>query len=117
MTTPEPYDPYDPYALAWEDWAPHPHFEDPAEGVDGQCKDEGCQLRRWYVSQLRIRRRITLGKLRKAEVIARYRQLGGLGGMYPPEKWRKDEVVTSVAEMEEQRNPAGFAKLAAPATE
>lgn len=100
-----PYDPYDPYAIAWGDWTPHAHTEDPAEGVDGYCQDDACAARRWHVSTRRSAHRIRLGRLTKGALIASYRQMGGLGGMYPPEKWRKDEVLSSVAEMEERRNP------------
>lgn len=52
-----------------------------------------------------LRRGAALSKLRKAELCAMYRALGGLGGKYPPEKWRKDEVVTSIVEMEWSRLP------------
>lgn len=41
-----------------------------------------------------------LSRMTKAQLISRYRQLGGLGGIHPPEKWRKDELVTSILEME-----------------
>lgn len=49
-----------------------------------------------------------LMKLTKAQLLVRYTALGGLGGKYPPHTWRKDEIVTSVWEMEERaagRNP------------
>jgi hypothetical protein len=52
------------------------------------------------------RRGAELGKLRKAELCALYRRLGGMGGIHPPESWRKDEVITSITEIEWQRLPA-----------
>jgi hypothetical protein len=51
------------------------------------------------------RRGAELDKKRKADLCAMYRQLGGLGGKYPPEKWRKDEVITSIIEIEWDRLP------------
>lgn len=106
MSTPDPYDPYDPYALAWADWTPpHQHTEDPAEGVDGLCKGDECRDRRWHVSTRRTAHRIKLERLTKGALVATYRSLGGLGGIYPPEKWRKDELASSIAEMEERRDP------------
>lgn len=59
------------------------------------------------------RRGRELHKLRKAELITLYRSLGGLGGTYPPEKWTKEEVLTSVADIEWRRLPDD-AKKAAP---
>lgn len=59
------------------------------------------------------RRGRELHGMRKAELIALYRKLGGLGGTYPPEKWTKDEVLTSVADIEWRRLPDD-AKKAAP---
>lgn len=53
-----------------------------------------------------VRRGGELDRKRKAELCAMYRQLGGLGGKYPPEKWRKDEVITSIVEIEWSRLPA-----------
>ena len=37
-----------------------------------------------------------LAKMTKTQLCALYRQMGGLGGMYPPEKWRKDEIISSI---------------------
>lgn len=53
----------------------------------------------------RQRRSRELNKLRKAELCALYRRMGGLGGIHPPEKWRKDEVLSSIIEMEWSRLP------------
>lgn len=46
-----------------------------------------------------------LGKKRKDDLCYLYRQLGGLGGAYPPEKWRKDEVVNAIVDIEWGRLP------------
>jgi hypothetical protein len=51
------------------------------------------------------RRGRELHAMRKSELCALYRQLGGLGGIHPPEKWTKDEVVNSVADIEWRRLP------------
>lgn len=51
------------------------------------------------------RRRRDLEKKSKPELCSLYRQLGGLGGVHPPEKWRKDEVVSSIVEIEWSRLP------------
>ncbi len=51
------------------------------------------------------RRGLELGKIRKAQLCTMYRQLGGLGGIHPPEKWRKDEVISSIVDMEWSRLP------------
>lgn len=51
------------------------------------------------------RRGAELSKHTKAGLCARYRELGGLGGKYPLEKWRKDEVINSIVEMEWDRLP------------
>lgn len=51
------------------------------------------------------RRGAELLKLRKADLCAMYRRLGGLGGKYPPELWRKDEVVSSIIDIEWSRLP------------
>lgn len=59
------------------------------------------------------RRGRALHKMRKAELCALYRKLGGLGGIHPPEKWTKEEVVNSVADIEWGRLPDD-AKKAAP---
>jgi hypothetical protein len=53
-----------------------------------------------------IRRSAELSKHTKATLCARYRAMGGLGGKYPPEKWRKDEVATSIIDIEWDRLPA-----------
>lgn len=54
-------------------------------------------------------RRRELSQLTKARLCAMYRAgvrtpSGGIGryagGMYPPEQWRKDEVITSILEIE-----------------
>lgn len=57
--------------------------------------------------QFFARRRATLDRLRKGELLVRYRELGGLGGIHPPEKWRKDELVSSIVDMEWGRLPEG----------
>lgn len=44
-----------------------------------------------------------LGKMSKAQPCQLYRQMGGLGGMYPPEKWRKDEVISSILYAQQAR--------------
>lgn len=51
------------------------------------------------------RRGRELDKKRKADLCALYRRLGGLGGIHPPEKWRKDEVVSSIVDIEWGRLP------------
>ncbi|MEU9703025.1 hypothetical protein [Streptomyces sp. NPDC047981] len=51
------------------------------------------------------RRSRELNKQAKAQLCTLYRSLGGLGGIHPPEKWRKDEVVTSITDMEWSRLP------------
>lgn len=58
------------------------------------------------------RRGRELHGMRKAELIALYRKLGGLGGTYPPEKWTKEEVLTSVADIEWRRLPDDQKKAA-----
>jgi hypothetical protein len=52
-----------------------------------------------------LRRGRELNKLRKAELVALYRVLGGLGGTHPPEKWYKSEVISSIVDMEWGRLP------------
>lgn len=54
-----------------------------------------------------LRRGRELDKMRKGELCAMYRQLGGLGGVHPPERWRKDEVVSSIVDIEWGRLPDG----------
>ena len=51
------------------------------------------------------RRGRELNRMRKTELCALYRRLGGLGGIRPPEKWRKDEVVSSIVDIEWCRLP------------
>ncbi|MEU6979618.1 hypothetical protein [Streptomyces sp. NPDC046371] len=51
------------------------------------------------------RRGRELNKLTKTRLCALYRDLGGLGGIHPPEEWRKDEIITSITEMEWNRLP------------
>lgn len=51
------------------------------------------------------RRSKELGRYAKADLCVEYRRLGGLGGLYPPEKWRKDEVISSICDMEWDRLP------------
>lgn len=58
------------------------------------------------------RRGRELHKMRKAELISLYRSLGGLGGTYPPEKWTKEEVLNSVADIEWRRLPDDAKKAA-----
>lgn len=53
-----------------------------------------------------LRRGKELHRSSKAQLCRRYRSMGGLGGAHPPEKWRKDEVVTSIIEIEWSRLPA-----------
>lgn len=52
-----------------------------------------------------LRRSRELHKIPKAQLCAQYRQLGGLGGTHPPEKWTKEEVVNSIVHMEWERLP------------
>lgn len=52
-----------------------------------------------------LRRGPELSRQRKTDLVALYRRLGGLGGIHPPEKWRKEEIVTSIIEMEWTRLP------------
>lgn len=56
------------------------------------------------------RRARELNKQTKAALCALYRRMGGLGGFHNgkavgPEEWRKDEVITSITEMEWRRLP------------
>ncbi|WP_433860288.1 hypothetical protein [Streptomyces kronopolitis] len=46
-----------------------------------------------------------LNKMTKGQLCTLYRQMGGLGGTHPPEKWTKEEVVHSVVDMEWSRLP------------
>ncbi len=50
--------------------------------------------------QYYVRRSVDLNRRRKSELCALYRKLGGLGGTHPPEKWTREEVIASIAEME-----------------
>lgn len=47
-----------------------------------------------------------LDRMRKGALCVLYRSLGGLGGKYPPEMWRKDEVISSIVDIEWDRLPA-----------
>lgn len=51
------------------------------------------------------RRSTELAKHTKHTLCAKYRALGGLGGTQPPEKWRKDEVINSIVDIEWSRLP------------
>ncbi len=51
------------------------------------------------------RRSTELNRQNKTSLCALYRSLGGLGGIHPPEKWRKDEVITSIIDIEWDRLP------------
>lgn len=51
------------------------------------------------------RRSTELNKQNKTALCALYRSLGGLGGIHPPEKWRKDEVLNSIIDIEWGRLP------------
>lgn len=53
------------------------------------------------------RRRPELNKHPKAALCRLYRSLGGLGGVHEPEKWRKDEVLSSIVDIEWRRLPEG----------
>lgn len=55
--------------------------------------------------QHRQRRSRELGKSTKADLCALYRRLGGMGGVHPPEKWYKEEVIGSILEIEWRRLP------------
>ena len=50
--------------------------------------------------QYYTRRSRDLDRRRKSELCALYRKLGRLGGIHPPEKWRKDEVISSIVDIE-----------------
>lgn len=52
-----------------------------------------------------LRRGRELNRMNKAGLCALYRRLGGLGGIHPPEKWRKDEVINSIVDIEWGRLP------------
>lgn len=56
-------------------------------------------------TQYWMRRGSVLTHLRKAKLCALYRELGGLGGTHPPETWYKDEIVSSIVDMEWSRLP------------
>lgn len=47
-----------------------------------------------------LRRGRELDKMRKADLCAMYRRMGYLWSPHPPEKWRKDEVVNSIVDLE-----------------
>lgn len=51
------------------------------------------------------RRSRELSKMSKAALCALYRKMGGMGGVHPPEKWYKDEVVSSIVDIEWTRLP------------
>lgn len=53
------------------------------------------------------RRGSELQRMRKNYLCTLYRSLGGLGGKYPPEKWRKDELASSIVDIEWARMPDG----------
>ncbi|MFJ2307669.1 hypothetical protein [Streptomyces sp. NPDC087787] len=57
--------------------------------------------------QFWLRRGRELNQKRKSDLCALYRGMGGRGGVHPPEKWRKDEVLSSIVDMEWDRLPAG----------
>jgi len=55
--------------------------------------------------QYHRRRARELNRQNKAVLCALFRRLGGMGGVHPPEKWRKDEVVAAITDMEYRRLP------------
>lgn len=55
--------------------------------------------------QFWLRRGLELNKFRKVELCGTYRGLGGLGGIHPPESWRKDEIISSIVDIEWGRRP------------
>lgn len=55
--------------------------------------------------QHRMRRSLELNKRSKSALCARYRSLGGYGGIHPPEKWYKEEIISSIVEIEWSRVP------------
>lgn len=52
-----------------------------------------------------LRRSTELSKRTKANLCALYRRLGGMGGIHPPEKWYKEEVISSIVDIEWRRLP------------
>lgn len=52
-----------------------------------------------------LRRSSELDKQKKRALCSLYRSLGGLGGIHPPEEWRKDEVITAIVDVEWRRLP------------
>lgn len=50
-----------------------------------------------------VRRRTELEHMAKAALCALYRDMGYIGGKYPPEVWRKDEVINAILVLEEDR--------------
>lgn len=64
-------------------------------------------------AQYAQRRTAELKGKTKGGLCALYRSLGGLGGVHPPERWRKDEVLASVIDIEWSRLP-DHAKATAP---
>lgn len=56
-------------------------------------------------TQYWMRRGSVLGHMRKPQLVALYRKLGGLGGIHPPEKWYKEEIISSIVDMEWSRLP------------
>jgi hypothetical protein len=51
------------------------------------------------------RRSPELAKRTKADLVALYRRMGGMGGTHPPEKWYKEELISSIVDMEWRRLP------------
>ena len=52
-----------------------------------------------------LRRGLELNKVTKGQLCTMYRQLGGLGGTHPVEKWYKEEIISSIVDMEWSRLP------------
>lgn len=48
----------------------------------------------------RDRRAVELSRMSKRDLVARYRALGGIGGIHPPEKWSADDLIASILSME-----------------
>lgn len=56
-----------------------------------------------FTADSRYLLRRELNRQTKASLVAMYKRLGGLGGLYPPEKWRKDEIIDSIIRALEAR--------------
>lgn len=45
-----------------------------------------------------------LSRMTQPALAKLYRRMGGLGGMYEPEKWSKDDLISSVLDIESRRS-------------